>query len=225
MDDAVRAIAQFLEICKYPVVSCGGGKDGTAIALLVKRLGGSVPIVCADPPNPLPDREAHKDELKRFLGVPWFSVPYPWDVDAVLNGKEAYPNGLKMRALSEWQQKHGVDGVVFGIRTAESRARKINLAKNGMTYKVGDGLRCQPIARWSAYDSICLAMHMDAPINPVYWKLGGIGNVEQLHDGTWWPHGFCDRLGWMRRYYPEYAGKYERALQIQGNKEFSECRY
>lgn len=225
VDDAARSLDQFFTVCKKPVISCGGGKDGTAIALLSMRIGGNVPIVCADPPNPLPDREAHKAILREFLSASWIQVPYLWDVGAVLSGKKKYPDGMKMQKLSEWQRRNEVDGVVFGIRAAESRSREINLARNGTIYQTKAGLRCQPIARWSAYDSLCLAMIMDAPINPVYEKMGGVGNLEQLHDGTWWPHGIGDRLGWIRRYYPEYAELYERALLLESTGADMLCRY
>lgn len=58
-------------------------------------------------------------------------------------------------------------------------------------------------------DSLCLAMLFDAPINPVYIKMDGIGNMEHLHDGTWWPHGKNDREGWMKKHYPDYFDLYD----------------
>ena len=223
---AEKNLSDFLTVCNNPIISCGGGKDGTAVALLATLIGAKVPIICAVPPNPLPDREKHNRELRRFLGFEWTDVPYDWDVDAVLHGQKPYPEGLKMRVLSEYQAAHRIDGVIFGVRAAESRSRSINAAVNGASYILKDGgKRCQPIVKWSAYDSLCLALLLDAPINPVYEKMGGVENIEQLHDGTWWPHGLDDRLGWMRRYYPEYAEKYEKALEIQKGGGFLTCRY
>lgn len=220
LDSALRTIEKFLKCTQNPVISCGGGKDGTAVALLAQLIGATdISIVCAEPPNPLPDREAHNKELKKWLGNEWTAIKYSWNVDAVLDGCEKYPDGLKMKMLSEYQKEHDVDGVIFGIRAAESRSRAINLAVRGEIYRVADGgWRCQPIAHWSAEDSICLAFLMDAPINPVYYKMQGCGNLEQLHDGTWWPHGLEDRSGWMKKYYPEYYELYERALKIESDR-------
>lgn len=224
LDHALDILYAFLNGTKNPVISCGGGKDGTAVALLAKMIGAHVPIICANPPNPLPDREAHKQELKQWLGEKWNDIEYMWDVQKVLDGEEKYPEGLKMKALSKYQKDHGIDGVIFGIRAAESNARKINLALHGEIYHVKDGSRCQPIAKWNAKDSLCIAMMMDAPINPVYVKMDGIGDMEQLHDGTWWPHGMEDRANWIKRYYPDYYDLYIAALKT-GATQYSICKY
>lgn len=224
LDHALDVLDTFLNRAKNPIISCGGGKDGTAVALLAQMLGACVPIICANPPNPLPDREIHKKVLKQWLGQKWIDVGYPWNVDGVLSGVERYPAGLKMNILSKYQHEHGIDGVIFGIRAAESKARKMNLAIHGEIYKTKDGDRCQPIAKWDAKDSLCIAMMMDAPINSVYIKMDGIGNMEQLHDGTWWPHGTEDRTNWFRRYYPDYYELYEAARKIGDGKDYV-CRY
>lgn len=225
LDRSLATLDAFLNRTNNPVISCGGGKDGTAIALLAYMLGANVPYVTADPPNPLPDRAEHNKELMRWLGGTWYNVPYDWDVKAVLDGREQYPDGLKMQMLSEFQREHGIDGVVFGIRAAESRKRAINLAMRGEIYETDSGARCQPIARWTAEDSLCLALLLDAPINPVYLKMDGAGDMEQLHDGTWWPHGIEDRAGWIKRYYPDYFDLYERALKVCGKSESKPCDY
>ena len=214
LDHSIRVIDAFLHNVDNPMISCGGGKDGTAVALLAKLVGAHVNIICANPPNPLPDREAHKNELRKWLGERWIDLPYNWDVNAVLSGQKPYPKYLKNRTLSDYQERNNIDGILFGIRAAESKSRQINLALHGEIYEMGAGKRCQPIAKWNAEDSLCLALLMDAPINPIYFKLDGTGGMEQLHDGTWWPHGLEDRSGWMRRYYPDYANQYEKALMV-----------
>lgn len=216
LNSSLETIERFMKCTKNPAISCGGGKDGTAVALLTQLIGATeIPIICADPPNPLPDREEHNNNLKNWLGRDWITVDYNWDTKAVLEGLEKYPDGLKMKKLSEYQREHKIDGILFGIRAAESRSRAFNLALRGEVYKIDAGWRCQPIARWSAEDSICLALLMDAPINPVYYKMQGCGNLEQLHDGTWWPHGLEDRSGWIKKYYPDYYDLYERALKVE----------
>lgn len=213
----------YLNKARNPVISCGGGKDGTAALLLSKLVGADVKVLCANPPNPLPDREKHIENLKHWAGNEWIDIAYDWDVQGVLCGREPYPDGLKMKVLSEYQKDNDIDGVVFGIRAAESNSRRINLAMRGEIYETENGTRCQPIARWRAEHSLCLALLMDAPINPVYIKMNGTGGMEQLHDGTWWPHGLQDGSGWIKKYYPEYAEVYEQALKIGASSD--ECIY
>lgn len=224
LDHSLKVLSAFLEHTENPVVSCGGGKDGTAVALLVQMLGANMPVICANPPNPLPDREEHKRNLKKWLGVPWHDIDYSWDITSVLDGQEKYPDGLKIKRLSEYQREHQFDGVIFGIRAAESRARSINLAIHGEIYRITDGMRCQPISKWTAKDSLCLALLMDAPINPVYQKMDGISDLEYLHDGTWWPHGKEDKRGWIKRYYPDFYDLYLKAEKIKDWAD-SECRF
>lgn len=215
VDESFRVAESFLDVVKNPVVSCGGGKDGTAIALIFKKIDPKIKILTAQPPNPLPDRNEHLKNLKSWLGDKnWIELDYDWDVDAVLAGKEKYPEGLKMKKMSQWAKDEEVDGVIFGVRAAESRARTINYRKNGKIYKMKDGWRCQPIVDWSAEESICFTLLLGAPINPVYEKMGGIGNLEQLRDGTWWPHGVADRGGWMKKYYPDFYDLYRKAETI-----------
>lgn len=225
MEEAQRVLYQFLERCHTPVVSCGGGKDGTAVLLLAANMDPDIRVVCANPPNPLPDREDHLHNLKHFMRCTWDDVSYPWDVDAVLDGEKPYPNKLKVRRLSQWAAENGVDGVIFGLRNAESKARALNFAQNGHIYTTRAGLRCQPLARWTWRDVICLSLLWDAPINPVYTKMDGISNLDHLHDGTWWPHGTQDRAAWMRRYYPDFYPLYLAAQKVEGQKEYIPCTY
>ena len=218
VNNALHTLDDFFEITSNPEVSCGGGKDGTAIAILAKTINPDAKIICANPPNPLPDRTKHVENLKQYLNMNWNDIYYPWDVEEVLNGTSQYPEGLKMKLLRQWQLENNIDGVIFGIRAAESRGREINYSKYGKIYKTSQGLRCQPIAEWKAEDSICLALLFDAPVNPVYEKMQGVGDKEQLHDGTWWPHGAGDRSGWIKKYYPEHYEDYVKALRVYNGK-------
>lgn len=223
LDNAFRAVEDFLSVAKNPIVSCGGGKDGTAAALIARRIDPKIKIVCADPVNPLPDREEHVSNLQKWLGGEWHRVPYSFDVDAVLSGKLKYPESLKIDTLNSFAQQNNIDGVIFGIRAAESRARQINFYKNGKIYKVKSGIRCQPIADMTAEESLCTALLFDAPINPVYAKPDGIDNLEYLHDGTWWAHGMKEQAGWIRRFYPDYYDLYLASAAVESD--FKPCEF
>lgn len=225
LNQALQVLDVFFSQAGNPVISCGGGKDGTAVAILATQVNPLVKIICANPPNPLPDRKIHLENLKQYLDGQWSEIDYKWDVRAVLEGRAAYPYNMKQRVLTQWAQENDIDGVIMGIRNAESRARTINFAKNGYIYQTKSGLRCQPIAKWTWQEVICLSLLFGAPINPVYEKMSGIPNLDYLHDGTWWAHGFGDKAGWIKRYYPEHYDDYLRSSIISDKKLFSDCEW
>lgn len=224
-DAAKRRVEEFLRLSSRPVISCGGGKDSTAISIIARSVDGSIPILCADPPNPLTDREAHVRALFSWLGGDAVRIPYGWDVQAVLRGEEPYPEGLKMRTLSRWHKEHGIDGVILGIRASESVARRANLGQRGFVYPVQGGYRCQPIADMSAAEVLCVALLHDAPVNPVYVKQAGMLDFDMIRDGTWWPHGFRDNSSWIRRYYPEFYESHMAAKAVYKAERSLICAY
>lgn len=224
-DAAKKRVEDFLRLSARPVISCGGGKDSTAISIIARSVEHSIPILCADPPNPLADREPHVQALLSWLGGDTTRIAYDWNVDAVLHGENPYPEGLKMRVLSNWQREHGVDGVILGIRASESKTRRINLWQRGFVYSVQGGYRCQPIADMSAAETLCVALMHDAPINPVYTKQAGILDFDMIHDGTWWPHGYLDTSSWIRRYYPDIYTAHMQARAVYRAEKSLICVY
>lgn len=225
IEDAKHHIAYFLEKTSKPVISCGGGKDSTAIAILARSLDPTIPLVCGDPPNPLSDRETHLKNLFSWLGGSIHRVPYAWDVKDVLEGTKKYPEGLKQRILAKWHREHDVDGVIFGIRVSESRSRRLNFAHNGYVYKTNAGWRCQPIANLSAEEVICVAMMYDAPINPIYERQKGNLDFNFIRDGTWWPHGYINISGWIKEYYPEHYEEHCLATTIYDASKSTVCLF
>lgn len=224
-DAALRRVEAFLEHVRNPVISCGGGKDSTAVALIARKIEPKIQIWCADPPNPFADRETHVKTLLEWLGGPCERFDYVWKVDAVLEGRERYPEGLKLRTLQRRHQERGVDGVILGVRASESKTRKLNLSRRGYVYETATGWRCQPIADMSAAESLCVALMSDAPINPVYTKQMGELDFDHIRDGTWWPHGKVDNSAWMRRYYPEHYEDYRAASLIYDGRRSVVCTY
>ena len=212
------AIRDWLARCKRPVVSVSGGKDSVLLLALVREQDPTVPAIRADPPNPLPDRAEHVDNVVTWFGGRWIIVDYPWDVEAVLRGDAPYPT-RKVPALLAAQRTANVDGVAIGIRAAESSARTITIRHRGLVTLRTDGIwSCRPLGWWSALDVLAEIERRDLPLNPVYTHLDGLGRVDMDHvrDGTWWPHGMYpeQRSDWMRRYYPEVWPSFDRALRL-----------
>lgn len=226
-DEALHIIEKFLSICQNPAVSFGGGKDGTAVLILAQHIEPNIKIICADPPNPLDGRDEHINKVMQNCNSEIIRCSYYWNVDNVLNFNEKYPEGLKMKVLKAKQAELEIDGIIWGCRNSESRSRQINFSRNGYIYRVKDGTwRCQPIAKWSAEEALALAFATGYPINPVYEKMDGIYNLDNLHDGTWWPHGADDMKGyWLKKYYPQHYEQYISATKIYQNSKFAPCAW
>lgn len=228
VDKALNIIEQFMQITKRPAVSFGGGKDSTAVLILAQMIDPSITVVCADPPNPLSGRAEHIENVIRTCQPQILRTSYNWDVEAVLKGQKPYPEKLKMQALKILQEQNHIDGIIWGCRTSESRGRLYNFAQNGYIYRVSDGTyRCQPIAKWSAEDVLALACVTGYPINPVYEKMDGFYNLDNIHDGTWWCHdGYMgEKEGWIKRYFPEHYEDYLRATKVWGSHKYTDCQF
>jgi hypothetical protein len=87
VENALRVIEALYAQSDNITVSCGGGKDGTAVLILTKMLTPDFKIICADPPNPITGRAKHIANLEQCVGQQFIHIPYNWDVEAVLNGK------------------------------------------------------------------------------------------------------------------------------------------
>lgn len=224
--ESLKILDYFFTLVKNPAVSFGGGKDGTAVLILSQMIKPDIQVICADPPNPLPDRETHIENCIHTITPKIERIRYNWDVESVLSGYIKYPEKLKIKKLSEFQKNKNIDGIIWGCRNEESRSRKINFYQRGYIYQVADGTyRCQPIANWSAEEALALALANDYPINPVYEKMDGIYNLNHLHDGTWWPHGDDDKQYWIKRYYPDFYNDYVRAISLDQKRHCLSCRW
>lgn len=213
--EAQKITEEFIGQCKKPAVSFGGGKDSMAVLIIAQTIDPYIQVICANPPNPLTGREEHLRNVTQVCTPNIIFCDYKWDVDAVLAGEMKYPAGTKQAVLRETQKHIGIDGIIWGCRNSESRGRTMNFARNGYIYTSQDVKVCQPIAKWSAFEVLALACVTGYPINPVYEKMDGFYNLDQLHDGTWWPHDTNSEKGaWLKKYYPEHYEKYLMASRL-----------
>jgi 3'-phosphoadenosine 5'-phosphosulfate sulfotransferase (PAPS reductase)/FAD synthetase len=216
VDRALRLIHDWRAQCQRPAVSCSGGKDSTALLLLTMRVDPTIPVYRADPPNPLSDRAAHVERMQRATPAPWVIVQYEWDVEAVLDSRARYPEGLKIRRLDERLRADGIDGVALGLRAQESRGRTWNALTRGEHYVAMGRRVCTPLSTWTADEVVGFVMAEDRlPLNPVYTKLDGAPDLNRVRDGTWYPRETADAhgyRGWLARHYPEHIEQYDRAL-------------
>lgn len=73
--------------------------------------------------------------------------------------------------------EHEIDGVILGMRAAESRNRAIVVATKGPEYwsRREKAETLLPLANWRTEDVFCYAMSRDVPLHPVYKRMPEMG--------------------------------------------------
>jgi len=205
--------------CASFALSWSTGKDSTAAVHIARSIMPDAPILIQFDDCDWPTKRPYAERIAKSLGwaytavEPGFSV---WDRarTARLGDEElcAQTHDLTrdsfLRPLDEARAELGCDGVVLGLRIAESRARKLNLAGRGPIYEtVSGGWRCNPLWRWSATDVFAYHVSHGLEINPLYfnnrlhapedirlsWALptpGGLRHGDMEHMRIYWPEQY-----------------------------------
>ncbi len=184
LDRAVRHARLGHETCGNMYVAMSGGKDGVALACVVSDAGlGDRMLAHAhnelNTPGMLETAEATADLLDMDLDVfepeqnvfKWLAA-YPHDASIVEyeHHKEFAKLFASGNMLVAYQYDNGFDGAFTGMRSEESRGRRMNRIMRGHMYQLSKDASwmCQPIVDWSARDVFaCLVSH-GAPIHPHY---------------------------------------------------------
>lgn len=173
-----------------PYVAFTSGKDSMCVAALVERMSGAdITAAWSDDEVEYPETVAIMETLALSgsafivtrggsIHAGWFR---PWQ------DRPFWREPLSgMRRITQPQDDYmaskGYDLTFTGLRREESRKRRDWLltveAENGLPLyhvKTGTGLRCCPLAAWTADDVWALIHGWGLPINPVYDRLEEIG--------------------------------------------------
>lgn len=167
-------IAAFLAQPGYVGVSWG--KDSVVVAHLARQAAPDIPLVwCRVGAADNPDCELVRDA---FLAA-WPGAYHEYTSPVELTDGEL-ATGARQGAYAMAADAHG-DRYVTGIRSQESRTRRIREALHG----VASARTCAPITRW-AFDDVFgyLALH-DLPVHPVYaMSRGGLLERGWLRVGS-----------------------------------------
>lgn len=203
----------------YPdaYVSWSAGKDSTALAHLVMSTVGTVRSLSI------------KDDLD-FPGEEEYLLRYAteWDIELDLvrieglqqwaQGNLSYcklgqdihsrSSGLSRPfydAIAEYDRRYGSKAKYLGLRTEESKWRRDNRVRRGLTYtKVSGEVICQPLADWKGIDVYAYLFSRGIEVLPLY-------QCVRLHKSAfdvrkaWWLPGSAATRGqgvWLRTYFP-----------------------
>lgn len=161
---------------------CSGGKDSVAMSGLLHEGGFKIPIVYCSTPLDTPGSEGTIQELSDTLGTEveivepevdaweWLEK-LPKSFDLLGGDYRAFLHVFSAVNLSiAYGYETKRSGVFLGLRTEESRGRRLNRMFRGKLYQnsVDKRWTCQPIVDWTAKDVFAFAVSRELPIHPYY---------------------------------------------------------
>lgn len=219
--DRARGVAErALRAAARPAVYWSGGKDSTAMAVLVRHIESSVPLVSEKDDLDFPGEETYVRDLALFRWHANLEIlrpdtsPWRWIADHA--GELAIGDDFHSRraALSK-ACFYGVierdnvrrDLAFLGLRAEESDGRRRSRAANGLEYTRQDGLRvCTPLGDWTGLDVFAYLQVNGVDPFTVYRCCGYMHEREPWRiRKSWWLPGDRGKYGatsWLRRYYP-----------------------
>ncbi|WP_394276131.1 phosphoadenosine phosphosulfate reductase family protein [Luteococcus sp.] len=216
-------------------VSLSGGKDSLVVLDLALRADRNVPVCFFDSGLEFPETITYLDTLETHYGIHIDTYPAQpsllevlidsgaWDLARPSAAAPALDQILIHRPAACAASDHG-DGVLWGLRADESRARQILFSSNlpstcpccttdrerryrhGGTTSSKSGVRYSPIWDWTSHDVWNHITRHQLPVNPAYAKLRALGappaaqRISHLVDGDLLDKG---RLAWIRAGWPE----------------------
>lgn len=185
IDKALDAIRDAENTGRELYVGVSGGKDSIALAWLVAEAGADFRWAHARTPMETPGMFAAADAMAvrcdRELDIidPDLGKPF-WEWLRTLPPigsnpfREPYAQEVRDRcsagALLYWySHAYGFSGYLTGMRTEESRGRRLNRKVRGIAYQRTDHMYiCNPISDWTARDVWAAIVSNDLPTCPHY---------------------------------------------------------
>lgn len=201
-------------------VSISGGKDSTALAVLMAECGWSVPAVSVKDDLDYPGERAYVEIVCDRLGLS-VDILVPPSLRAFLAGghvslttpQHGRRDELSARhfygPLNSHRSHHGYRGVLMGLRAEECGGRAVNAAVRGAIYtRRYDGLTVgQPLRRWSALDVHAFLYTRTVPLLPCYLCIDRDADALAIRKSWWVVGGLPATIGshyaWLRRWWPD----------------------
>lgn len=163
------------------VISWSTGKDSTAMTHLIKTLYPETPIIIQFDDCDWPEKRQYAERVAKAHGWDFHAVEPAFSVwerslhsnlgfDDICAQTSSFTQDSFLTVLHERQRELGANLVYLGLRSEESRARKLNLATRGELYQLKNGeWRCCPLGRWTAEDVFAYLTLHEVEINPCYF--------------------------------------------------------
>lgn len=213
-------IERGLATMRKPYCACSWGKDSGMVVWLLLKVAPDVPIVWLRDDDPIPDTLQFRDRclcewhIRNYIEIP--KVPLTniiaefhriglTDIDRTRNDQTKLVTSIKKHPLGEWAAREGFDGLFWGLRADESRARRMLFRTRGPLYRVQNGgWRCAPIAFWTGTVLWQIIDLLGLPYNTLYDKTM-FEPREMIRNGGWLSTdgAWQGRVVWLKHYYPD----------------------
>src|SRR3990167_237305 len=164
------------------IISWSGGKDSTAVCHIVKSIGANTPIVVQFDDCDWPEKKPYIQAVCKAQGwiihevYPSFSVwefasKYKIGFDALTDANHSLTRESFLVPLEQERQRLKCIGSFLGLRSEESRARKLNHAMRGPLYQLKNGTwHCSPLSNWRTETVFAYLVDHGIAVNPCYLK-------------------------------------------------------
>lgn len=212
---AEKIICDFLAhpLVRNPYVAWSGGKDSTALVLMVRKYANILAMSEKDDLD-YPGEEKYIAEIAKRFNIrlqivrpeislfEWLLTQKDLQFDEDMHSRMATLSKEFFYALIDrFNEEGNYDGVFLGLRKYESKGRMMNRAVHGTTYQKKNGQWiCNPLSDWTAMD---VYAYLDScGVEPLYVYKHDPENTRK----SWFLPGKNTRFGgwiFVKENYPE----------------------
>ena len=197
------------------------GKDSTALAALCHDIGLSIPAFGEKDDLDYPAEVEYLQQLGKHFCLPVEVLTPEVSLLQFLKDRNvSLVNDLHGQAaalssehfyglLRKHRKKAGYNTVILGLRSNESRARKMNRRSHGWMYtRESDELTVSaPLADWEDIDVHAYLCSRDVPLMPLYLCVDPGMDALRIRKSWFVAGGFAASIGghyvWLRRWWPD----------------------
>lgn len=220
INKSIEIIKEFLGRFPNSYISWSGGKDSTAMLHLILQIMPNIKVMTEKDTMDFPEELEYVQSIKEKYNLN-LDIISPdidlWDViqnydilNDIHSRNTKFSQDYFYSLIKQYKEDNNYNGVFLGLRSEESKGRKINKSIRGFIYKRGGNeYVCQPIANWTGKDVFAYLFINNIPILSVYFKTKFVKSPEQIRKSWILPshQSTKGQVSWLKYYYPNIFNK------------------